>query len=406
MLLLQARRLRSEKDPYCYRSKYLFLKIYFIGESFMFFEINKYLLFCVMFVIVCFNSAVYSQNFDNVKISEKKEELKKKWQEYLHSLGTVEGTMQYLRKRNGNVEGDFLMECVSMYPLWLDQRSCGTILKREEDDSYDSVGVTGKDYQFSLRRAYGTKNWTINELKFGKSDKKLHTWKFPVYLANPPSFQEDPAGYNIFSTLGVGLLGITSSANLPYLILSEWCTIKEMKEVDQDGMKQLQLSFEFIMPDFPEEVKKTPEFEKQSSSWKRYTVIGKVTLITNYFLISEAKFHWEYMSGAKDADVKITYDTETYRTPLPKRYYVFTEHNNYSSGTRIQNTSELLEEFDLRETKPKNVKRFTLSAYGLPEPDFDNSRRTNRVRYILMGLGAILILIALWRIIQKRRGRM
>jgi hypothetical protein len=51
---------------------------------------------------------------------------------------------------------------------------------------------------------------------------------------------------------------------------------------------------------------------------------------------------------------------------------------------------------------------FTLSHYGLPEPDFDNSRRTsaNRVRYILMGLMTIIIVIALWRIIQKRRRKM
>jgi hypothetical protein len=48
---------------------------------------------------------------------------------------------------------------------------------------------------------------------------------------------------------------------------------------------------------------------------------------------------------------------------------------------------------------------FTLSHYGFPEPDFDNSRRTNRVRYILIGLGTIMIIIALWRMIQKRRER-
>jgi hypothetical protein len=361
-----------------------------------------------MFVIVCFNSVVYSQNFDSVKISEKKDELKKKWQEYLHSLGTVEGTMTFLYKHNGNVEGDFLKKCVSMYPLWLDQRHSGTILKFNEDDNYDSTSVTGNDYQFSLRKPYGNKIWAINELKFEKTNKKLQTWNFPVAFADPPSFRADAVGYNIFSTLGVGLFGIDSSANLPYLIFSDWCTIKEMKEVDQDGTKQLQISFEFVMPDFPEGVKNAPEFEKQSSSWKHYTVIGNVTLITNYFLISEAKFHWEYIFYERDEDIKITYDTETYRTPLPKRYHVFTEYNNYSSGTRIQNTSELLEEFDLRETNPKDTKRFTLSVYGLPEPDFDNSRRTstNRVRNILMGLMTIIIIIALWRMIQRRRRKM
>jgi hypothetical protein len=46
--------------------------------------------------------------------------------------------------------------------------------------------------------------------------------------------------------------------------------------------------------------------------------------------------------------------------------------------------------------------RFTLSHYGLPEPDF-GERRTNRIRYIIMGLGLLLIGWGLWRLIQKQR---
>jgi hypothetical protein len=176
-----------------------------------------------------------------------------------------------------------------------------------------------------------------------------------------------------------------------------------MKEIEQDGMKQLHLSFEFVLPDFPEVVKKMPDFAKQSLDWKRYTLTGKMILITDYFLVSEAKLHLAYLSFTRDDNIKITYDTETYKTPLPKSYYVFTEYNDYKNGIRTQNTSEQIQNFNLHETKPKDIKRFTLSAYGLPEPDFDNSRRTNRVRYILIGLGAIMISIALWQMIQKNR---
>jgi hypothetical protein len=163
------------------------------------------------------------------------------------------------------------------------------------------------------------------------------------------------------------------------------------------------LSFEFLILDFPEVLTKRPDFEKQSLSWKPYTVIGNVTLITDYFLISEAKFHWEYMAFTRDDDVKITYDTKIYRTPLPKSYYAVWEQNSYKDGIWAKYIFEQILEFDLCGAKPKDVKHFTLSAYGLPEPDFDNSRRINRVRYVLMGLGTIMILIALWRMIQKRR---
>lgn len=45
---------------------------------------------------------------------------------------------------------------------------------------------------------------------------------------------------------------------------------------------------------------------------------------------------------------------------------------------------------------------FYLSYYGLPEPDFENSS-ANRVRYILMTLGALMILYSGWRIYRKRQ---
>lgn len=46
--------------------------------------------------------------------------------------------------------------------------------------------------------------------------------------------------------------------------------------------------------------------------------------------------------------------------------------------------------------------RFTLSHYGIPEPDF-GERRVNRLRYILMTIGGLMIAFALWQIYQKRK---
>ena len=45
---------------------------------------------------------------------------------------------------------------------------------------------------------------------------------------------------------------------------------------------------------------------------------------------------------------------------------------------------------------------FTLSHYGLPEPDFGD-HRPNRMRYIIMAVGLLMIGIGAWRMIQKRR---
>ncbi len=45
---------------------------------------------------------------------------------------------------------------------------------------------------------------------------------------------------------------------------------------------------------------------------------------------------------------------------------------------------------------------FTLSHFGLPEPDF-GERRVSRFRYILMAVGGLLIVIALWKMYNKRK---
>ncbi|MDR1492257.1 MAG: hypothetical protein LBT05_06015 [Planctomycetaceae bacterium] len=46
----------------------------------------------------------------------------------------------------------------------------------------------------------------------------------------------------------------------------------------------------------------------------------------------------------------------------------------------------------------------TLTAYGLPEPDF-GEQRVFFLRYILIGIGFLLIAIGIWRVIQERLGK-
>ena len=53
---------------------------------------------------------------------------------------------------------------------------------------------------------------------------------------------------------------------------------------------------------------------------------------------------------------------------------------------------------------PAADQEFTLSAYGFPEPDF-GERRANRFRYILMAIGSLMVIFALWQMYQKRKGQ-
>jgi hypothetical protein len=58
---------------------------------------------------------------------------------------------------------------------------------------------------------------------------------------------------------------------------------------------------------------------------------------------------------------------------------------------------------NISKLKTKDSSRFTLSHYGLPEPDFDGSRRVRPLRYVFIIMGLLLISIALWKMYRKRQ---
>ena len=321
-----------------------------------------------------------------------KKKLQGKWLEYLHSLGTVEGSIHYLWKINGKIHSDLRNEHVCLYPLESDSRG--------PEGGHTSRSVIGRDYRFSLERTDADALWSIKDLRFEGAHKKLDEWNFPVFLES--SWNDDPVGYNIFNTLGVGLFGLDSNENLPYFFSSEWMKINEIKEIETEGDKRLHLSFALTMPDFPDSIKSLPHFAQESPKWKHYSLQGDVVLSTDYYLVSEAIFHREFLFSTEDVTLNIDYDTKVYRTPLPKNYHKKSTIRENVDRKEEKTIVEVVQQFDLRETNPKNNKRFTLSNFGLPEPDFGD-RRPNRIRYIMMVFGGLLIAIAVWQMSRKRK---
>ena len=139
------------------------------------------------------------------------------------------------------------------------------------------------------------------------------------------------------------------------------------------------------------------DYERENFSLK-----AKVYLTTDFFLVSEGEFHVESWLGVEDVQIKIDYDSETYKVPLPKKYY---SKNIYNLTVGEEHHEGVLEKerlFNLKETNPKDNSRFTLSAFGLPEPDF-GGHRTNRFHYVFIGIGLLMFGTGAWRMVQKRR---
>lgn len=319
----------------------------------------------------------------------------KRWIEYLHALGAVEGKLFYRYTRNGQNDGEFISEFICYYPLLAD------ILGLQQGGA-DDVTVTGRTYFFRLERETANDAWVIERLNKRPNSKRLQDWTFPRHFHTDFNDAGDPVGYSIFNTLGVGLFASRSLPNLPDIFQSEFFRVNKIEFLEVEGKKQVFLDFDYTYPDLPEDIQGADEL-KNHPDWKPFSLQGQVWLETDYYLIVKGKFHTVFLSEEHQTTVECDYDCNTYKIPLPKKYRRVSQYD--FKDDQIKGTLETNIEYDLRETNPKDAKRFTLSAFGLPEPDF-GGRRMSLLRIVLMVVGAILIATGAWQMYQKRRGRM
>lgn len=346
--------------------------------------------FWAIFLSFGFSSAVcLAQTGDAAGHARKFE---KKWNEYIQALRNVEGSFECLYTRNGERDAAFTKYLVGAYPLWAEHNgSLETAL---------SASVAGENYRFALSRAKPEDDWRVDDISTDFSDRQTSARPFPEHFADPPHHNVDFVGYAIFNGLGVGLFGVDSNPNLPYMFSGDWIRIESATPIKKDGADALRVTFEYDAPKFPKWLTERAEFSERSEP-KKYSLKGDVVLSTDYFLVTEGTFRVEWLDSVRDVQVEIEYDVETAKIPLPKRYYN-KEVRISGDGEKEESVFETECKFDLKPTSPKSPKRFTLSQYGLPEPEFETPR-ADRIRPIFITLGVALILAVGWRIYRRRR---
>lgn len=347
---------------------------------------------CSLALLLSLNVFCFGQTSDTDAYLRKFE---KKWNGYLKALGNVEGSISYKRTRNGKPGEEFENYIVCSYPRLADIR--GPL------DESIAAYVTGKNYSFSLSRLKPEDEWKIDSLSTDFPNRTKHSLSFPKHFADPPNQNVDPVGYTVFNILGVGLFGVDSDPNLPWMTSSEWIDVKDISPVEKDGVKYLSMSFEYKRPDFPESITRRTDIS-QHPELKKYTLTGDVLLTTDYFLIAEGTFHEEWLRNVRDVQVEITYDCDSYKVPLPQKYFTKEFSKMFVDGEDVEISMEEEQEFKLKETNPKSEKRFTLSQFGLPEPELQEPA-PNSARYILAAIGLALIIAFAIRGYRKRRAR-
>jgi hypothetical protein len=316
-------------------------------------------------------------------------ELQDLWIQYLQKMGTMQGDVSWFYSKNGNILDEGTKSVCFYYPY---------VARESIYNTQKTVGVSGKLYQFHL--VADDKNslfeWSVKSMtqitpEKSSLGKKLY---FPAISASDLiTHPHDPIGNGICSDFGVPFL-LDERLYLPSFILQKEFIITECEKISSDGSEDtIKILFSF----FSDDIKKFPTLVMENMPFK---MEGEMILSTKFCLITKAHLTCFYGQSKKTISIDCKYNIDNELFPFPTSY--ISTQNLFDGSPFVMKFSFA----NLCPTNIKDLKRFTLSHYGLPEPDFDNSRRTNRVRYILMGLGAILILIALWRIIQKRRGRM
>lgn len=314
----------------------------------------------------------------------------KKMREYFSAIENIEGSVSIKTYKNRELLNEYEVLVIGMYPCVLEQLV-------DIKSNVETVYGSNPNYTFELKRADKNESWTLDSVV-----AHVKTVASTVYSDNFPSGTEKSYSELLMNSTFRQYFarGLTLYPNnfLATLISLPEFEIIEIERVQLDGVQYLALTYGFE-PSGPNEDEQFAIMEKSGLMSDlpigliKYPLIhvrsGKLLLTTDYYLLKEAEVN---VAGQGKRKIVYSYDNQINKVPLLTKYHLFDQANNY----------EEIFSFMFCETKPRDINRFTLVAYGLPEPDF-GSHRPGRLRYIIFGIGLLMLVIGAWRMIQKRR---
>jgi hypothetical protein len=348
-------------------------------------SIKKFCFFGLFLILVAFISDQVYLLGDELQIKQVVEEAIKSWEIYSQSLSHCEGiqTTNYVwYNSNGSISEreTRVSETISDYPF--------IVSSFYKNSGKQQVFGSNKRYNFKIREEEKNE-WIVSSVNPNFENRSLFMWHYHDWI-NPGDGSSNTPDHYIIDTFATSFN--VAGIPLPVLIVNPDFEITELHETTETDQRKVVLSFSY-----------SPKTFSPFATVRK----GKMILLPDMFwLVHSMEI---FITNAEVSDKSLTptklsmnfeYDLGT-SIPLLKK-------SSWESRTNNQLVWSSNGEYDIKlvEKGTYSPHRFALPYYGLPEPDFDNSRRTNRVRYILMGLGAIMIGIALWRMIQKRWGQM
>lgn len=222
-----------------------------------------------------------------------------------------------------------------------------------------AVYCRNKGYSFILERGRGRAEFAIKSLAKDEKDKReiavLLQNHLEIYLNAPFSFASHAIGW------------ITERPKF---------SIRSVAETVRGGKRALSIHFDCPIDDAP----RTGGYE------------GKLVVLPDEKWVV-VQFEYWYKKGGNLHTGEVEYEGTSEGFPVPKRF----THSYLKPDDR---TPILVSTYEFKNMRfgPQPEKEFTLSAFGLPEVDAVNPRRTGAVEHWLIGAGlvALSITVMLW----------
>lgn len=290
------------------------------------------------------------------------------WKEYLLRLDALEREDKETWIENEKIQEERSWHNVYLYPNKLTTEKNGTL-----------VSGANALYTFTILRKNPKAPWVVYHLEKRPPIVPHDKINFPP-LKSLPRYKTDGADVAQWNA-ATAAIGLQTHLRtwLPSYFESPDFTIVDAVSYFDNGDEYIKITFEYEPTDYtPNELMRSGEVVLIP---KRYWTIKSITytaLELDQKTRCKCTFNFDYVDMPNGL-------------PVPAKI----EHlvADYS----LNRTTE----YKWNQQKDIDQKMFTLSYYGLPEPGFDNYTG-NRVRYILMTVGLILVI---WGIIAKIRNR-
>jgi len=302
------------------------------------------------------------------------------WNNYIQILKCCEGNITSKKlwyKSDGTVSQQEIWssETISNFPCLVTSTS--------KNGGKSHVFGLNKKYTFNLTE---TENqlWEIIDIDSRVNYPQDFKWDFREWI-RPEPFSTYTAEYRIVDSFAPFFF--VAGLPLPVLIKNPDFKLIELEETINNNCREISISFTYSPENYSPfaPVRKGTIVLLPDYDW----VIKEMTL----FLLADQPV--DTLSTPVRLSMVFEYDFRG-DIPLIKSFSLL----SFTNETLIWSANS---EYSINLLSQTNLpSRFTLSHYGLPEPDF-GERRTNRIRYIIMAVGLIMIGIGAWRMIQKRR---